>query len=63
MQYECVTFPCKKYIFMKDKAHGVGQSTLCDITERGVNVFDWSGNSAYLTPIEKVWNIMKKKSV
>ena len=29
----------------------------------GVNVFDWPGNSADLTPIEEVWNIMKKKSV
>ena len=30
--------------------------------ERGVNVFDWPGNSEDLTPIEEVWNIMKKKS-
>ena len=29
----------------------------------GVNVFDWPGNSADLTLIEKVWNIMKKESV
>ena len=48
---------------MKDKSHGVGQSTLRYITERVV--FDWSGNSAdlHVTPIEEVWNIMKKKSV
>ena len=26
-------------------------------------MFDWPGNSADLTPIEEVWNIMKKKSV
>ena len=32
------------------------------MTERGVNVFDWLGNSADLSPIEEVWNIMKKKS-
>ena len=43
------------------RPHGVGQSTLRYITERGVNVFDWPGNSADLTPIEEVWNIMKKK--
>ena len=30
--------------------------------EGGVNVFDWPGNSEDLTPIEEVWNIMKKKS-
>ena len=24
-------------------------------------MFDWPGNSAVLTPIEEVWNIMKKK--
>ena len=24
-------------------------------------MFDWPGNSADLTPIEEVWNIMKKK--
>ena len=33
MQCECVAFPCKEYIFMKDKAHDVGQSTLRYITE------------------------------
>ena len=26
-------------------------------------MFDWPGNSAYLTSIEEVWYIMKKKSV
>ena len=26
-------------------------------------MFDWPGNSADLTPIEEVWNIMKKKFV
>ena len=26
-------------------------------------MFDWPGNSADLTPIEEVWNIMKKQSV
>ena len=26
-------------------------------------MFDWPGNSADLTPIVKVWNVMKKKSV
>ena len=31
-------------------------------TERGINVFDWPGNSEDLTPIEEVWNIMKKES-
>ena len=36
---------------------------LCYIKERGVNVFDCPGNSAYLTPIEEVWNIMQKISV
>ena len=25
-------------------------------------MFDWPGNSEDLTPIEEVWNIMKKKS-
>ena len=58
MQCECVAFPCKEYIFRKDKAYGVGQSTLRYITERGVNMFDWLGNSADLTQIEVVWNII-----
>ena len=35
----------------------------CHITERGVNMFDWLGNSADLFPIEEVWNIMKKEYV
>ena len=26
-------------------------------------MFDWPGNSADLTPVEEVFNIMKKKSV
>ena len=26
-------------------------------------MLDWPGNSADLTPIEEVWNIMKKKYV
>ena len=48
---------------MKDKAPWRwSKSTLRYITERGVNVFDWPGNSEDLTPIEEVWNIMKKKS-
>ena len=63
MQCECVAFPCKEYIFIKDKAQGVGQSTLRYITERDVNVFDSPGNSADLTLIEAVRNIMKKKYV
>ena len=63
MQCEYVAVPCQGYIFMKDKnSCHLSKSTLCYITERGVNVFDWSGNSADLTPIEEVWNIMKKKS-
>ena len=54
MQCECVAFPCKEYIFARTKPHGVGQSTLRYITETGVNVFDWPGYSADLTPIEIV---------
>ena len=61
MQYECVAFPCKKYIFMKDTVPWRwSKSTLHYITERGVNVFQ--GSSADLTLIEEVWTIMKKKS-
>ena len=63
MQYECVAFPCKEYIFMTDIVPWRwSKSTLRYITERGVNVFDSPGNSADLTQIEEVWNIMKKKS-
>ena len=63
MQCEYVAFPCKEYIIMKNKAPWRwSKSTLRYITERGVNVFDWPGNSEYLTSIEEVWNIMKKKS-
>ena len=62
MQCECVAFPYKEYIFMKDKSPlHCSKSTLRYITERGVNLFDWSGKSADLTPIEEVCNIMKKK--
>ena len=47
---------------MKDKAPcRWSKSTLCYKTERGVKVFDWPGNSADLTQIEEVWNIMKKE--
>ena len=38
------------------------KSILCNITEKGVSVFDWLGNSADLIPIEEVYNIIKKKS-
>ena len=45
---------------MKDKAPWRwSKSTLRYITERGVNVFNWPGNSADLTPIEEGRNIMK----
>ena len=62
MQCECVSFPCKEYIFKKNTAPwNWSKSTLHYITERGVNLFDWQGSSAELTPIEEVWTIMKKK--
>ena len=55
-----------KKIFTKKKlghtAVSAIKASLRYITERDVNVFDWPGNSADLTPIEEVWNIMKKKS-
>ena len=53
MQCKCVAFPCKGYIFMKDKApwHW-SKSTQHYITERGVNEFGLPGNSVDLTPIE-----------
>ena len=48
---------------MKDKVPWRwSRSILRYITERGINVFDWPGNSADLTSIQEVWNIMKKKS-
>ena len=65
MQCECVAFPCKEHIFMKDKAPRRWSVFTALHKRGGVNVFDWPGtfNSADLTPIEEVWNIMKKKSV
>ena len=63
MQCEFVAFLYQEYIFTKDKnPWHLSKSTLRYITERGVNVFDWPGNSADLTPIEEVWNIIKKES-
>ena len=63
MQCECVAIPCKEYIFIKDKAQWRwSKSTLRYTTLRGVNVLDWPGNSADITPIDEVWNIKKKKS-
>ena len=59
MQCECVAFPCKEYIFMKDKAPWRWSATLRYITESGVNVFAWPGNPADLKPIEEVWNIIE----
>ena len=47
---------------MKDKASWPwSKSTLRNTIERGVNVFDWLGNSADLIPIEEKLNIMKKE--
>ena len=63
MQCECVAFPCQEYIFMKGKAPWRWSVYTALQNRDGVNVFDWQGNSADLTPIEEVWNIMKKKSV
>ena len=49
---------------MKDKAPWRWSvHTALHNRERGVNVFDWPGNSADLTPIEEAWNITKKKSI
>ena len=65
MQCECVALPCKEYIFMKDTAPWrLSKYTLhlIYITEKGVYVFDRPDNSADLIPIEKLWNILKKKS-
>ena len=46
---------------MMDKAPWRFSVYTAYITERSVNVFDWPGNSADLTPpIEEVWNIMKR---
>ena len=45
----------------KDPWHW-SKSTLRYVTERGIIVFAWPGNSADLIPIEEVWNIIKKKS-
>ena len=60
MQCECVAFPCKEYIFMKDTATWRWtKSTLRYITERGVYVFDWPDNSADLTPIEEIKYLTK----
>ena len=63
MLCECAAFPCKEYIFMKDKAPWLWSVYTALHNRKGVNVFDWPGNSADLTLIEEVWNIMKKKSV
>ena len=48
---------------MKDKAPWRWSVYTALQTERGVDVFYWPGISANLTPIEEVWNIMKKTSV
>ena len=49
---------------MQDKAPWRwSKSTLHYKTERGVNVFGWPGNSADLTTIEEVGNIMKRNLV
>ena len=63
MQCECVAFSSKEYIFMKDKAPWRWSVYTALYNERGLNVFDWPGISAYLTPIEEVWKIMKKKYI
>ena len=65
IQSECVAFPCKEYIFMKDKDpwRWSVNTALHNTKSVDVHVFDMPGNSADLTPIEEVWNILKKKSV
>ena len=63
MQCKCVAFPSKEYIFIKDKTPWRWSVYTALPNREGCNVFDWPGNSADLTPIEEVWNIMKKKSV
>ena len=51
MQCECVAFPCKEYIFMKDKVPWRWSVYTALHNREGVNVFDWPGNSADLTPV------------
>ena len=63
MQCECVAFPSKEYIFMKDKAPwSWSKSTLRYITERGVNVFDWPGyKNKKFRSFKSKENILKKE--
>ena len=63
MQCECVAFPCKEYIFMKDKVPWRwSKSTLRYIQRGAITCLTGQVRSEDLTPIEEVCNIMKKKS-
>ena len=62
MTRECVVFPQKGYSFMHDVApcHN-SKSTRTFLECKGIPILEWPGNSPDMTPIENVWNIMKKE--
>ncbi len=50
------------FIFQQDltPAHTAKDTKSC-FNDHGVTVLDWSANSPYLTPIDNLWDIVKRK--
>lgn len=61
-QCECIIYPDKDYVFQQDNApcHN-SASTRAFLQNHNIPLLDWPSNSPDLSPIETVWNIIKRK--
>lgn len=56
------TFQNKDYIFQQENAPDHNSiSTRCYIADAGVSLLDWPGNSPDSSPIDSIWNLIKKR--
>ena len=63
LQCQCLAYPNKDNIFQQDNAPCHNSiSTRRYSADAGVRLLDWPGNSPDLSPIENIWNLIKKRT-